>query len=119
MAKEALPKILVTDREDAPADKSVLRTPSGEPNVRIVAMSMVSQAGIRALRTFLQSLVGFILAVGTGAAGAAGINVPAGDFIALVVSSASLAVAPAIVSLLQNAVEILAKLDSSTPQMRA
>jgi len=119
MAKEALPKILVTDREDAPADKSVLRTPSGEPNVRIVAMSMVSQAGIRALRTFLQSLVGFILAVGTGAAGAVGINVPAGDFVALVMSSASLAVAPAAISLIQNAIEILTKLDSSTPQMRA
>lgn len=120
MAEEqALPKMLVTERAEAPKDKSVLETPQGKPDVEVVAMPMWKLALVRGIRTYLQSLVGFILAGGTGAAQAVGVNLPVGDFWKLLIACGSLAVAPAVISLLQNAVEILSKLDSTNPGVRA
>jgi len=116
MAEEI--KVLMTERPDAPASNSTLTTPVGSADLQVITVTWYSQVGIRVLRTYLQSLLGFILAVGTGAAGAVGISLPMGNFTELFISSASLAVAPAAIALLQNAVELLAKLDTSAPQMR-
>lgn len=112
-------KVVVTERPDGPVSGTTVVTPAGQPNVEVVTMGVWKQVGIRVLRTYLQSLLGFILAVGTGAAGAVGINIPAKDFMTLIISSASLAVAPAVISLLQNAVEILTRLDEKNPSLRA
>ena len=112
-------KTLVTERAEAPVDKSVLHSPSGLANVEIVTLSVWAQIGVRCLRTFVQSLLGFIVAVGSGAAGGVGINIPAQDFITLIISSASLSVAPAVICLLQNAVEMLSRLDVTNPAIRA
>jgi len=112
-------KVLVTERPLAPADNTVIATPAGQPDVHIVTMTWYGQVGIRVLRTYLQSLVGFILAVGSGAAGGVGITIQVGDFGDLLLKSAGLAVAPAVMSLLQNSIEILSKLDQTNPQVRA
>lgn len=117
--KEPEIKILTTERPEGPEDKSILKTPSGATNVEVITMTWYSQVGIRVLRTYLQSLLGFILAIGTGAAGGVGLNIPAQDFLQLLISSGSLAVAPAAIALLQNMVEILGKFDVTNPQLRA
>lgn len=72
------------------------------------------QALVRTVRTYLQGLVGFLMAGGTGAADAVGVPLPAHDFLALLGVSAGLAVAPAIIALLQNAVELLSKLERAS-----
>jgi len=103
--------VLVTASASAPADGTVIETPEGQPNVEVVQMSWYAQVGVRVLRTYLQSLLGFLLAMGSGAADAVGIKLPAADFGQLMIQSASLALAPAAISLIQNAVEILTKMD--------
>lgn len=112
-------KVLITARDTAPADNTVLETAPGAPDVQVVTMAWYSQVAIRVLRTYLQSLLGFLVAVGSGAAGAVGIELPMKDFGELLWSSAGLAVAPAVISLLQNAIEILSKLDATSPKLRA
>jgi len=112
-------KVLVTDRPGAPVDGDKLKTPAGVPDLQAVTRSWYAQVGVRVLRTYLQSLLGFIMAVGSGAAAGVGINIPVGDFTDLLLKSAGLAIAPAAVSMLQNAIEILTKLDVTNPQARA
>jgi hypothetical protein len=108
-------KVLVTERAAAPDDKTVLATPKiDQSNVEVVTMSWWQQVAIRGARTYIQSLVGFILAGQTGA-----LNLPAKDFASLLWTAAGLALAPTVVSLLQNATEILARLDVNKPQVRA
>jgi hypothetical protein len=84
-----------------------------------ILMTWWKQALIRTARTYLQTLVGLLVAATTGAAGAVGVNLPVGDFYHLLVVSASISIAPAVISLLQNSVEILSKLDQTQPQIRA
>jgi len=119
--KEEVIKTVVTDRGagEGPKDRSILHTPAGQANVEIVALSVWAQVGIRVLRTFLQGWVGILIAGGTGAAAAVGVNMPVGDFGALLVQSASLAVAPAVISALQNIIELLGRVDVNNPGMRA
>ena len=112
-------KILVTDRPENPEDKSILRTPSGEANVEVVTMSIYSQVGVRVLRTFLQGWLGFILTLASPAGEAVGIKLPAMDFVGVLLTSASLAVAPAVIGAIQNAVELLTQLDTNSPKLRA
>ena len=112
-------KVLVTDRPGAPVDGDKLKTPAGVPDLQAVTRSWYAQVGVRVLRTYLQSLLGFIMAVGSGAAAGVGINIQVGDFTDLLLKSAGLAIAPAAVSMLQNAIEILTKLDVTNPQARA
>ena len=102
-------KVVMTERKG--------EEPPKYPDVFI--MTWWQQALIRGGRVYLQSLVGFLLAAGTGAAAAVGVNLPVGDFGKLLLSAGSMAVAPAVISLLQNSIEILTKLDSSNPQVRA
>lgn len=105
-------QVVVTAGEQAPLDRSILTTPEGKEDLQVVTMTWWKQAAIRTARTYLQGLVGFLVAAGSGAAGALGIQLPVHDFADLLLTSASLAVAPAVIALLQNAVEILGKLDS-------
>ena len=103
-------------------DKVVMTAREGEPpptRPEVIILKWWQQALIRGSRVYLQSLVGFLLAAGTGAAAAVGVNLPVGDFGKLLLSAGSMAVAPAVISLLQNSIEILSKLDSSNPQVRA
>ncbi len=112
-------KVLVTDRPEAPKDGDKIKTPAGVPDLQAVTRSWYAQVGVRVLRTYLQSLLGFVVAVSTGAAAGVGIHIAVGDFGDLLLKSAGLAVAPAAVSMIQNAIEILTKLDMTNPQARA
>lgn len=103
-------------------DKVVMTERKGEPppkNPEVLVLTWWQQALIRGSRVYLQSLLGFLLAAGTGAAAAVGVNLPVGDFGKLLLSAGSMAVAPAVISLIQNSIEMLTKLDSSNPQLRA
>jgi hypothetical protein len=86
--------------------------------VTVVTMPAWQIAGVRTVRVYLQSLLGFLTAAGTGYATAIGVVMPVGDFGHLFVVSASLAVAPAAFTLLQNVIELLAKIDASNPTLR-
>lgn len=110
-------KVMVSASDTAPADRTVLKTPEGVEDVQVVVVSRWRQVLIRTVRTYLQGFVGFLVAGQTGAADAVGVYLPAGDFLALCISSASLALAPAVISVLQNTIELLSELDS--PQTRA
>ena len=65
---------------------------------------------VRALRTFLQTLLG------TLTAGMMGV-MPAQDFLHLLRVCASISVASGVVSLLQNTIELLGRLDQSHPTL--
>lgn len=110
MADEPL-KTVVVDRAENTAKMTA--------HTVLVALSPLRIVLTRAARVYVQSLVGFLTAVLTGAAGAAGVTVTAGDFWHQLVVCASLAVAPAVMSLLMNVAELLGKIDETSPQLRA
>jgi hypothetical protein len=112
-------KTLVTEAPTGPKDGDTIKTPAGQADIQVVTMTWYGQVGIRVVRTYLQSLLGFVVAMSSGAGNAVGMNLPATDFGTLMMQSASLALAPAVISLIQNAVEILAKMDTRAPQLRA
>lgn len=85
----------------------------------LIALSPLRIVLTRAARVYIQSLVGFLTAVLTGAAGSVGVNITAGNFGHQLLVCASLAVAPAVMSLLMNIAELLGKLDETRPELRA
>jgi hypothetical protein len=105
-------KTVVTERAEMTTDKEL-------NSVTVVSMPPWKIALVRCCRVYLQSLVGFLLATGTGATAAAGLTMPVTDFYHILVVSASMAVAPATISLIQNIIELLAKLDATNPTLRA
>lgn len=114
-------KTLVTERPDGPQDGSTLKTPSGDANVKVVTLNWYTQVGIRVARTYVQGLVGFIVAVETGAAAGVGVavGIPASAFMSRFWIAAGMAAAPAVMSLLQNIIELLSKMDETSPEFRA
>jgi hypothetical protein len=113
--------VLVTERDTSPPDKTVVVTPPALPNVLIRTMTPIAQVLVRALRTFLQSLVGFLIVVMAGRTiiDNVGVMIPATDFLAALKIAASLALAPTVISFIQNLVELLARVDESFPKARA
>lgn len=105
-------KTVVTARTEMTTDKELA-------SVTVVTMPGWQIALVRCCRVYLQSLVGFLLATGSGLTAAAGVTMPATDFYHVLVISASMAVAPATISLIQNVIELLAKLDATNPTLRA
>jgi hypothetical protein len=105
-------KTVVTQRTDMVTDTQV-------NNVAIILMKPIEIVLVRALRVYLQTLIGLLGALGTGAAATVGVTLTVGDFWHLLVASASIAIAPAFMSILLNTVELLAKWDASNPQLRA
>jgi hypothetical protein len=124
-------QVVVTDRPKAPPNRKILETPPGDNDVQVIVMGWAKQAFIRTMRTYLQALVGNLTNIGIG--GAVAITTVANltpeqqtqlkqvfsalEFYQVLVIAASTAVAPAVVAFLQNAIEILAKLDN--PETRA
>lgn len=101
---------IVTKRDD-------MTTAKQRNAVEIVQMSWWQIVGVRALRVYLQGLVGFLTANTTGATEAV-TGIPVGDFGNQIIIAASLAVAPAVLSLLMNITELLARLDQTAPKLR-
>lgn len=83
--------------------------------VQVVTMPAWQMIAIRAARTYIQCLIGFLGA--TPAATALGIPLP--QFGNQFVVAASLAVAPTVVAILMNLAEVLTNLDVSQPSLRA
>lgn len=124
-------KVIVTQRDDTPPIPVVLPTPPGTADIEVVPMRWWTQVLIRTLRSYVQNVLGYLLAagVGVGAAHAAiavfaattGIEVPpeTRTFIEVLIAALFSGIGPAVISLIQNALEILVKLDSAFPQFRA
>jgi len=70
-------------------------------------------------RSYLQSLVGLLTVTGSPLGAAVGLTLEAPDFVTWFVKCASIALAPAVISLIQNTLELLNKLDASHPELRA
>lgn len=100
---------LVVKRDDMP-NSTLATTPAGMADVVLKALSPIKIILIRTARAFLQALLGTV--------GAANLSTLAGiqglDFRQAVI----LAAATASVTFLQNAVELLAKLDQTIPELR-
>lgn len=112
------PVVVTTVARDAAIPNNVVAETPGatQPNVVVKAIQLVMIIIVRGVRTFLQVLVGLLTA---GATGLGSGVLPVGDFTMLLKVSASLAIAPAVVSIIQNTIELLAKLDQTAPTLRA
>jgi hypothetical protein len=86
-------------------------TPPGS-RIDLVKMQPIVAILIRAARTYLQSLIGFLALLMTTDI------VPLDGFADAFVTAASWAVAPAAIALLHNLVELLGRLDETAPQIR-
>jgi hypothetical protein len=104
-------KTVVTERKETTTDRQL-------QNVEVVSMPWWKIVLVRAGRVYLMSVVGLLGAVGTGAASASGVQMPVGDFSTLLVACLGASLGPAVVSLLTNGAELLARLDQTNPQMR-
>lgn len=113
--------IIVTDRGAAPPDGYVAKTPMFTRDVMIRTMTPVAQVGVRVVRTWLQSFVGFLLLSFASApiAGSLGVQIAPGDLWDKVVLAAGLALAPTLISLAQNTLELFARVDELFPKARA
>jgi hypothetical protein len=87
-----------------------IHTPAGMPNIVIKTKSPLNRTVIRISRVYVTSLVGMLTVVmGDLAPGAL---TPPQDFVDKLMLAGGLALAPAAITLLTNAAEFLAKLDS-------
>lgn len=100
--------------------KTVVRDAGGVATAgatTILTMSGWKMVLVRCARVYLQSLLGFLMADSTGLAAAVGI--PLDKFGGALWVAATLAVAPATISLVQNIIEILTNIDVNSPALRA
>lgn len=131
-AKKPVDKIqvLVTDRDEAPRDKAILKTPEGEPDVQFVRGRWWTQVLVRSARSFLQNFIGYLIGAGFGVgvaeaaevvAAKAGVTIPpeVKTWGTLFLSAFFAALSPTIVCMAQNALEILTKVDTTAPKLRA
>lgn len=105
-------KTVVTERTNLLTEKQL-------DKVEIIPMPWWKIVLVRAGRVYLMSVVGLLGSVGTGAAAASGMQMPVGDFSRLFLACAGASLGPAVISLLTNGAELLAKLDQSHPSLRA
>jgi hypothetical protein len=87
-------------------------TKAGEANIVVKVVQPLVIVLVRAMRVFLQTLLG-LLTAGLVTPKA----LPAADFIHLLGLCAGLSLAPAVVCVIQNAIELLGKLDQSFPTL--
>lgn len=100
--------------------KTVVRESAMEPapmTATVVTMPAWQMVLVRAARTYIQALLGFLTASQSGLAAAVGI--PIGEFGNQFYVAATLAVAPTVIAFLMNLGEILSDLDVNRPRLRA
>lgn len=112
------PRVLVTERAETPhgMDETIAVTPPGRPDLEVVVMPAVLRIGVRAVRVYLMSLLGFLGMTSAGALPTQPIT-PNAAF-SLLLTAAGYALAPAFVSLVWNLIEILNKWDATHPELR-
>lgn len=112
MTAHEKPVVVTVSSNSLPAssEAGVIVTPMGQPNVYLKVVEPITIVGVRALRTFLQALLGLLTAglVSPSTLGAK-------DFLHLLATCASLAVAPAVVCIIQNVIELTARFDQKHP----
>lgn len=94
------------------ASSLTVETPEGSPNIRLVSVTPVMTILVRVAKTYLETILG-LLTVKLVAPTA----LPAADFLHLLGLCAGLAIAPGVLSLLRNIIELLAKWDQSHPTL--
>lgn len=92
---------------------TIAKTPGQAPDLYIEVVSPLVNIAIRGARTFLQSVLG-LLSVGA----VTKTMLPARDFLDLLRLACSLSLAAAVVSVIQNTIELLAKWDQTQPKFR-
>ncbi len=126
-----LVKTVVTAREGALDGRTIALTPGAAPDIAVIPLPSWRIVLVRVLRVYLQSFVGFLGAMTTGAlaptiaAGTSGVTAEQVQailphaFWANVMVAASVACVPTFITLAQNALELMTRLDDSHPQWRA
>lgn len=103
-------KTLIVDRASNSAS-TVART-------ILVALAPWKIVLVRALRSYLQSLGGLLTVTGSPIGAAVGLTLEAPDFVTWFLKCASIALAPAVISVIQNTLELLKKVDETNPGFR-
>ncbi len=111
-----LPKVLITAGPAAPPDGSTVITAPGAEDRQASVSRWWVQVLVRFGRTYLQALLGTYGTLTSGIPEKMGLNL--NEFGNTFYLAAMFAVAPAVLSLLQNTLEFLIKLDTSNPKMR-
>jgi hypothetical protein len=109
------PKILAVARGTLDTDVTAT-TPRGTSDVRVIVVSAARVVLVRTVRTYLQSLLGFLGATVVGAIPSDPLAPP--DAWAKLATAAGLALFPAVCAAIQNVLELLARLDTSNPELR-
>ncbi len=113
------PKVVVTESTANPVD-TVARTPAGMADLCVVVMRPLSIVLVRALRTGIQA---FLAALGLGALGPMLVGVsdvlPPGSLGEKLLAALYVGALAALLTALQNAVELLAEWDTTHPKLRA
>ena len=105
-------KMIVTPRQDSPRPHLLTTQGSNEPNVVVVEMHWAKQAAVRAVRSGIQSFLAVATTIQT-------INIMDGTAMQPIKLALIGAAVAALISFLQNAVELTAKWDTSRPGIRA
>lgn len=109
-------KVLVTERGSLTRNVEAT-TPPGLPDLCVVVISPLKRVLIRTLRTYLQALLGFLGLVAVMPLPGTDPTDPLTLWNKLVLA-AGFALAPAVVALLQNVLEMISGLDESQPELR-
>lgn len=109
--------VTVIDRgaTSTPTDQSIAVTPGKASNLKVNIVTPLTNILVRAARTFLQTMLGLMMASMTGAASTI---LPPGDFGHLAYVCAGLSIASTGICVIQNIIELLARLDQSSPTLR-
>ena len=94
--------------------RTLVRSDATSTDVVLTFMHPLLIVLVRVVRVYLQSFLGFLLAGQVGLLPA----VPAQALLGAVASSAAFALAPALICLVQNSLELLTSIDTSLPQVR-
>jgi hypothetical protein len=111
------PKVLVTATPEIPRSV-VAQTPRDMSDVRLVVRPALYGLAVRVARTYLQAVLGILLGAAVPATGLLPDPLPPMDAGAKLAAALGLALFPAAVALLWNALELLGKLEQSHPEWR-
>jgi hypothetical protein len=113
------PTAVVTER--GAMDRDVTATTPGDmPNVRVVVMTAAARVGVRTVRTFLQAFLAAFVA-GLGGPLVPGVSdvLPPGQLGEKLLAAVYIAALAALITLVQNSIELMAKADEHLPELRA
>lgn len=111
--------VVVTERADLPAD-TIAATTAGLPDIVVKVQPAFMRVLVRTVRTYLQSVLG-LLGVGLAAPSIPGLSdvILPSKAAELFLFAFAASLFPAAISLLQNLLEIVTKLDSAYPEWRS